>query len=277
MAYNYLIPRTNYFPPGPPYLAGLGALAADQYGAAYARYQADLANWQREKAAYDKAEQVYLGAVQMAQNNYGAAQARYAAEKAAWDREAAAHSIAMGGWQRAYEQQVAKNAEVSRQVASTFGLKLPPEYFAGGACISPASFEYAKARCTTVKGLGSPLDYGDWCGIRRLPICSFPNKPTLRAQPVPPTTPALPPRPAQLRPPPAPPPAPPAVTAPPPMIPAPPPTTMPPPGPTLSPPPEGAPLNKQSNLVMGGLLAVVVVGGGFLIYRTVKGPKKAAA
>ena len=56
MAYTYLPPRQQFFPSGPPYLAGmrgLGDWASDN--AAYQAYLADLAKWTKEKTAYDAA------------------------------------------------------------------------------------------------------------------------------------------------------------------------------------------------------------------------------
>lgn len=295
MSYVFYPPRTsNYFPPGPPYLSGLGRLghlgdyAADlsAYKGAYRKWEIANKIWQSDKKKYDAAMASYLSAVKTIDALYAGAVKKYNADKAAWDSDAQTYAVAMNAWGRAFSEAKAANTAKAKQIAVTFKLNLPQSFFDAGACISAADKAYWQKHCTVVKGLGI-VSYGDACGMLRLPVCSFADKPTLRKQPTPPRAPVYPTKP-MLR---AQPVAPTAPTAPPVTTPVvtttpvltPIPTSPSVPGPSLpNPTPEETTTPtpdepKQANVLMGGLLIVAVLGGGYLVYRTLRKPKAQAA
>lgn len=293
MSYVYLPPRTsNYFPPGPPYLSGLGRLGLGDYAADLAAYKTalqkyEVANkvWHNDKKKYDAAMASYLQQVKTRDALYAGAVKKYNADKAAWDSDKASYDVAMNAWGRAFSETRAANTTKAKQIAQTFKLNLPQSFFDAGACISAADKAYWQKNCTVVKGLGI-VSYGDACGMLRLPVCSFADKPTLRAAPTPPRKPVYPAMPT-LRAAPTPPVAP---TAPPsvpvvvttPVVTTPTPSSPSVPGPSLpNPTPEETTIPyeepKQANVLMGGLLLVAVLGGGYLVYRTLKKPKAQAA
>lgn len=283
MSYVFLPPRIdNYFPPGMPYLAGLRGLGdydADlkQWRLDQLSYQQNLARWQVEKANYDKAMVDYNRAMSSISGSYASAKAQYDAAKAQWDADYNTYAAAMAAWNSQAAAIRAQNRAKSEQVAKSYGISLPSSFLNGDACITQAQKDaYMKAcRSGTVKGLVGLGSSSSDCAWAALPVCSFPAKPTLRAAPQPPAKPTFPAKPtlrAQPSPPTTPKPTPPAVT-----------TT-----PTTTPDGGGSPITtdltptthddgKQANLVMGGLIVAAVLGGGYLVYRTLKKPKAQAA
>lgn len=295
MAYVYYPPRTtNYFPSGAPYLSGLHGFGLGDYAADLAAYKKalqeyEIANeiWYADKKKYDAAMATYTQQVKTRDALYAGALKKYKADKAAWDSEAATYAVAMNAWGRAFSEAKAANTTKAKQIATTFKLNLPQSFFDAGACISAADKAYWQKNCTVVKGLGV-VSYGDACGMLRLPVCNFADKPTLRQQPTPPRAPVYPTKPtlraAPVMPtapaaPPATPPSTPVVVTTPVLIPTPSPSV---PGPSLPiPTPEETTIPdeepKQANVLMGGLIVVAVLGGGYLVYRTLKKPKAQAA
>lgn len=282
MSYIFLPPRTgNFFPPGPPYLSGLGDYASDYaaYKKAWADYEAANKKWLADKKKFDADLTTYLRKISDIDKAYVESYAYYLRDKKAWDGEKATYDVAMNNWGRNFSAQKKINTAAAQTVAQSYGLKLPQSFYDNGACISAADQAYYKSHCTVVKGLGS---YGSDCGMRLLPVCNFGDKPTLRAQPQPPAKPKYPTKPTLRAQPTAPTilePTKPVVTTPV-LIPI---TTTPSPsvpGPSLPQPtaPEETPTaedSKQANLVRNGLLLVAVLGGGYLVYRTLKKPKAA--
>ncbi len=282
MAYVYYPPRTsNFFPPGPPYLAGLrgyGMRGLGDYASDLAAYTVANNKWRLAKLAYDRDVKAYGNKIKAVDAAYAAALAKYNADKAAWDNEAAAYSVAMTSWNANNRL----NAERSMKIASTYGLNLTQGYYQSGACLTQAQHnEYAR-QCVTVRGIGYLRGLGSTdanCGMKALPVCVPP--PTLRAKPTPPARGAYPAKPVSPGPQPIAP-TPPATTTPT-TIPTTIPTTTPttPSGPVTTPVsvPDTTPVvaddPKQANVLMGGLIVAAVVVGGYLVYRTVKKPKAA--
>ena len=289
--YVYFPPRTqNFFPAGSPYLSGLGDYASDlaAYKTALQKYEVANKVWHNDKKKYDTAMASYLQQVKTIDALYAGAVKKYNKDKAAWDSDKASYDVAMNAWGRAFSEARAANTTKAKQIAQTFKLNLPQSFFDAGACISASDKSYWQKNCTVVKGLGI-VSYGDACGMLRLPVCNFADKPTLRAPPAYPRSPVYPAKPtlrAQPTPPvapTAPPSVPVVVTTPTPVVVTTPiPTSPSVPGPSLpnTPPeettiPEEEP--KHSNVLMGGLIVVAVLGGGYLVYRTLKKPKAQAA
>ncbi len=285
MSYVFYPPRTNnFFPGGPPYLAGLGDYAADlaAHKDASKKYTIAIKTWTNDKKKYDAAILNWNTVVAGMNSSYGLSLAFYARDKKAWDGEAATYAVAMNGWGREFSEKKAANTTKAKQIAATFKLSLPQSFFDAGACISQADKDYFAKNCTVVKGLGAVTSYGSACGMMRLPVCNFSAKPTLRKQPSPPAKPVYPKKPT-LR---APPVQPTAPTAPPAVITTPIVTTTPASVPTSPSVPDSLPTvpeetlteePKQANVLMGGLIAIAVLGGGYLVWRTLKKPKAQAA
>lgn len=287
MSYVYYPPRTtNFFPSGPPYLSGLlglGDYEADlaAYQIAYAKYKTDLARWYGEKTTYTAARTAWDSKIKKISLDYTKKLIAYAKDKKAWDSEAQTYAVALNAWGRGFSEAKAANTEKAKQIATTFKLSLPQSFFDFGACISADDKAYWQKNCTVVKGLGI-VSYGDACGMMRLPVCAFGDKPTLRQQPTPPADPVYPKKPT-LR---AQPIAPTAPTAPVPVVTTPvliptpsspsvPSPSLPTPTPEETTIPEEEP--KRANVLMGGLIVVAVLGGGYLVWRTLKKPKAQAA
>jgi len=276
MSYVFFPPRTqNFFPGGPPYLSGLGDYASDMR--AYKDWQIDHKKWSIEKAKYDAALTAWKKKFYDMAVAYAKAITVYKKNKKAWDSEAAAYAIAINGWSRVFAEKKQANAVKSNEIAVTFGLKFTQSYYDNGACVSQADHDYFVKNCTVVKGLGAVTSYGDACGMRRLPICDFADKPWLRAQPTPPAAPVYPTKPT-LRAEPEEPAKPVAViTTPVVTTPSSTPSVPSPSLPETPVPEETIEQPKQSNVLMGGLIVAAVLGGGYLVYRTLKKPKAQAA
>ena len=286
MSYVFLPTRTaNYYPPDMPYLAGLrglrglGDYASDlaAYNAAYASYSADYKKWVAEKKQYDVDIAAWNKAVATAQAKYKTRYAAYQKDLAAWGIEAGAYQLASDAWARSFAGYKQANTARSMTIAQGYGLSLPQSYYDNGACLSQAEHD-ALPRCQTVKGLGHYGGMGSVdanCGMAKLPVCQFGPQPTLRAQPTAPAAPVVPPKPTLRAQPAEPvPPAggPPAATTPggggqP----------APGPGPDGSgtPGPALAPDSHNAGMIRNGLLLVAVLGGSYLVYRTLKKPKAA--
>lgn len=290
MSYIFLPPRTqNYFPPDFPYLAGLrglGDYAADLavYKKQYAAYQADYSAWSAEKKQYDAAIAAWGAAVASAQAKYKTKIAAYKKDIAAWNIEYGAYQLAIDAWTRTFAGYKQANTTRSMTIAQSYNLSLPQSYYDNGACLTQSQHD-AVPKCSTVKGLGyAGMGSNDPnCGMAKLPVCQFGPQPSLRAQPKEPAAPSVPAKPslraqpAEPIPPAAPPPS--AST---PVTPGSGGGSQPAPGPdpSLTPSPTGpdsAPINQSGGMIRNGLLLVAVLGGGYLVYRTLKKPKAQAA
>ncbi len=289
MSYVFLPPRTaNYFPPDMPYLAGLrglrglGDYASDltAYKVAYAAYQKDYAAWVAEKKQYDADLAAWGHSVAVAQAKYKVKLAAYKKDLAAWNIEYGAYQIALNAWDVVFAGYKRDNTSRSLTIAAAYGLSLPQSYYDTGACLPQSSHDSYASRCVTVKGLGRYGGLGSLdadCGMSKLPVCQFGPMPTLRSQPVEPKAPVVPAKPtlrAQPVEPTAPATPPPSATVPSggggQAAPGPAPDGSGTPGPSL------APSNQSGGMIRNGLLLVAVLGGGYLVYRTIKKPKAAA-
>lgn len=286
MSYVFFPPRTeNFFPPGPPYLAGMRGLG--DYAADLAAYKTDLSKWRLESLKYASAIKAYDAKVKAIDAAYAAAVASYTQDKARWDSEYAAYLVAAKNWNAAFATYQKQNAARAQTIASSYGLNLTPAFYSAGACVTQAQHDAYARNCTTVKGIGQIRGLGSSdsdCGGKALPVCQFGPFPTVRPQPTPPQRAAYPAKPSPLRPEPVAPTAP-AVTTP---------SSggggswgtssggggaamTPTPDTTPAPETPTADDYKQSNVLMGGLLVAAMLGGGYLVYRTLKKPKAQAA
>ena len=288
MSYVFLPPRTdNFFPPGPPYLAGLrGLRGLGDYAGDLAAYQADLAKWKTESIGYQRALRVRDTQIKTIDANYNAALASYVADKAAWDKEYAAYLVAAKSWNANFEAKKAANTARAQTIAQAHGLNLSTGFYTSGACVTQAEHDAAARNCTTVKGLGyaglggSDID----CGVKKLPICDFGPFPSVRSQPKAPSKPTYPAAVPPLRPAPVAPVEPPPPTrvvktlTPTPSAPQ-TPSSVPvvslpsDPGPNEALTPEDS---KQASMFRNGLILVAIATGGYLVYRTLKKPKAQA-
>jgi hypothetical protein len=285
--YAYLPPRLSYFPPDPPYLGGLRGLGS--YATDVAAYERDHAAWLQEKANYERAMAAFVASIGAQTQAYQQALATYNAAKSAWDRDAAAYNGALLSYNAQVSAQRAANIQKANEIAKAHGITLQQWVYDQGGCLTPAQQANYRAHCQSVRGLGAGelFTASTNCAYAKLPICNFPTRPTLRSPPSPPVKPSGTTTPPSLRPEPKPPVAPPTMTTVPrpgatpiPVSTTPPkwPTAAPDPGSSTTPltPTEEAEDLKNKNLVMSGLLIVALVGGSYLIYRTVKKPKAAA-
>lgn len=291
MSYVFLPARTdNFFPPGPPYLAGLlGLRGLGDYAADLAAYQADYNKWRLEKLEYTNATKLRETKIKRIDAAYNAALATYTADKASWDKEYAAYLVAAKSWNANFEAKKAANTARAQTIAQAHGLNLSQAFYSQGACVTQAEHDAAARNCTTVKGLGyAGLGGSDTdCGIKKLPVCDFGPYPTIRPQPKAPSKPPYPAVPTLRAQPVAPVEPPPKVvtkitktlTPTPPSAPQ-TPSSVPvvslpsDPGPNEALTPEEP---KHANVLMNGLIVVAILGGGYLVYRTLKKPKAQAA
>jgi hypothetical protein len=293
MSYVFFPPRTsNFYPGGPPYLAGIGAsygtVTSPSYEQQLAAYEADLKKWKLESLNARNAQAVYDKKVKQIDDAYTSALAAYRADKIAWDNQYQAYLVAVKNWDAAFKQYQAANAAKAQQVAAGYGIKLDGSFYNAGACVTQAQHDAYARNCTTVKGLGRLHGLGSSdpdCGMKLIPVCQFGPYPTVRNQPAPPPKGAYPAKPAPVRPMPVAP-TPTTVTAPTPTstvtvkkTPTPVPVSLPVPVPdeALTPTPPAADEPKQANVLMGGLIVAAIAVGGFLVYRTLKKPKAQAA
>lgn len=282
MSYVFFPPRTdNFYPPGPPYLAGLRGLG--DYAADLAAYKVDYDKWRIEKMQYTNAVKTRDTLIKKIDDTYNAALAAYVADKSAWDKEYAAYLVAAKSWTANFEAKKKANTERSMTIAAAHGLNLTQAYYSQGACLSQAEHDAAARNCTTVKGLGRAfgLSGSDTdCGLKKLPVCDFGPYPSVRAQPKAPSKAAYPPVPT-LRAEPVAPVEPPktkvvkTLTQSTPQTPSSVPVTVPTqPAPDEALTPEES---KHANVLMNGLIVVAILGGGYLVWRTLKKPKAQAA
>lgn len=256
---------------------------------ASAAYASDHARWVTEKAAYDKALSAWSSAYTQLSLAHARATLAYQADLAKWKTETAAYQSAL----RSYDDQARMTAMTSAISQNSILAKypsivLPPDY---PGCVTQAQHAAWDKTCTaltSIRGLsGAPT--GPECGLALLPVCQPPKAvPTPpRASPKPPAPPSYPLKPPALRPEPqAPAPTPvqtaiPTYTPPPipspsvPKTPAQIPTYTPipaTPGPASTVP---AASTKSGGLLSNGLLLVVLAGGGYALYRTLRKPKAA--
>jgi hypothetical protein len=284
MAYVFYPPRTaNYFPPGMPYLAGLRGLGdyATDYAAykhAASLYELDYKKWVLERAKYNAALAAYNTKVANLTAAYGTDMAAYNRDKADWDKEYAAYQLAMQSWLTNFANYKRDNVTRAQAIAKAYGLTLSQVFYDNGACLTQAEHDAYARSCTTVRGLGYLRGLGSSdpdCGWKAMPVCQFGPQPTLRAQPTLPSAPVYPKKPT-LRPVPVAPlaPTPPSggsQTTTPASV------SLPSPGPDSSLTPAAPDEPKQANVLMGGLIVAAVLGGGYLVYRTLRKPKAQAA
>jgi hypothetical protein len=141
-------------------------------------------------------------------------------------------------------------------------------------CVTQAQHDAWAATCAqlnAIKGLGAAVPTGPECGLAQLPVCAPALAPpaAIGPKPNPPSLYAMPSPPPPLRPEPQPP------TPPPPSALGPPPQMAPGPDGTPSPTTTAAPAT-SAGILSNGLILVVLAGGGYLLYRSLKKPKKAA-
>lgn len=262
-------------------------------------YTLDHARWVTEKSAYDKALSNWAASLTQLSLAYARAKAAYEADLAKWKLESAAYQSAL----IAYNNQ-------ARTLAMTYGISqnsvlaqypsivIPPGY---AGCVTQAQRDAWLKTCNalnSVRGLGA-VPTGPECGLALLPVCQAPLPPptALRPVPQPPAPITLPTKPPALRPEPQ---APAAVAIPtpgpspgpsaiiptytPPPIPSPGGPLQPTPIPSFTPTPipskpliaSTVPSSTQSGgLLSNGLVLIVIAGGGYALYRTLRKPKAA--
>ena len=159
MAYVYFPAReTNFFPPGPPYLAGLrGFHGLGDYAADLTAYNADIQNWRTEARALEAAVSRREAKILVIDAAYAADLAAYATDKAKWDKEYEYYLVASASWDAAFARYKKENTERSQKIAAAYGLSLNLNYYAAGACLTQAEHDKAARDCVTVKGLGNAL------------------------------------------------------------------------------------------------------------------------
>lgn len=265
----------GYIPAGYSGLRGLGD--------AQSAYQADHDAWLQEQAAYSQAysnwqDQVVAVAQQNANN-----QAAYSADLARWNAESAGYTAA----KRAYDNQAstlgrAYGMQLSSLLTQYPSIVIPPGF---PGCVTQAQHDAWQQTCSalqSVKGLGA-APTGPECGLALLSVCPPPTPPPAPLRPKPAAAPTLkaptpPPAPRpEPQPPAAVPPPPPAMTS----IPQPPPPSV-----TQNPYSSTVPLTtstptiaptKTAGILSNGLLLIVLAGGSYALYRTLRKPKASAA
>lgn len=277
--------------PGSPYLysgiRGLGRLGDASYDAAVSAYTADHAAWVQEQTAYGLAVQAYSAAIAQQSQAYAQASAGYSAALATWQAQNAAYQQALTLAEGASRGQAINYASAQAAAQKAYPQIIVPAagpYYPG--CVTQAQSDAWAATCrsSAVKGFGA-VPTGPECGLAMLPVCgaqvAFPN--AIGPQPTPPSQPPPPLPPAPLRPEPQPPAAPapaPLMMSTPASVPASYPTTdaLDPGSPAssvLTPAP--TPAATSAGLLSNGLLLVVLAGGSYALYRTLRKPRRPAA
>ncbi len=239
-------------------IAGLGLSRG--FGDAASDYAADHAAWLNEKAAYDRAVQAFTAQSAALNAGYSQAQQAYQRDLAAWNNESAtrAAQIVASGQQQLRNQVARDRANAAAKAA---GVVLPAGY---SGCVTQAQHDSWQANCLpmnmTVKGLGAASPTGSFCALALLPVCQpAPALPApLRPKPTPPAPPS-----SSLTPPPAlrAEPLPPVLNTAPQTIPS-----------SLTPAPAQGP-KKSAGLLSNGLILIVLAGGSYALYRTLRKPK----
>lgn len=239
-------------------------------------YATDHAQWLREKSAYDQAYAAWTATMNQLSSAYSQAMAAYNAALAKYNADVGTYRAKLAGYQSN------EGAQRSRQQAAMAAIKkqYPDVVFPAGfaGCVTQAEHDAHVANCSfrsTIKGLGATPS-GNACGLAMLPVCPPPLTPPVWPgnPPVPPGKPVMPAGPAPLRPEPqSPPPA--SLTLPPPVQ-----SVNPPPsssgGPTLTKTPTTTAASAASGgLLSNGLILVVLAGGSYALYRTLRKPKAA--
>lgn len=286
MSYVYWPPRLdNYAPPGMPYLAGVHGLG--DYAADLAAYQRAMVDYDALKKRYDADAAAYSTTVSSINASYASSQAAYQRDKAAWATEYANFQAALAAWNSAVSQIKSSNAQRALVIAQGHGIPTPfPSWFVNqGYCLTQAQADAYSKQCITVKGLGF-LGLGNSnsdCGWKKMPICAFPAKPTIRGRPIAPRAPSYPAAPKA------------------PVVPVSPgagptpsdgggwsttktpgpgklsPSTVPVPDPATVPEPSADAPNASGGMMRNGLLIVAIGVGGYLVYKTLRKPKAQAA
>lgn len=280
MSYVFFPPRTeNYFPPGIPYLAGVGSLG--DYAADLAAYKTAYDKWRLAKTSYTRSLSIYEAQVKAIDDAYASALAAYNQALSKYNQDYAAFLVAANNWNAAFSAYRKANTEKSMTIAKAHGMTLSAAYYNSGACVTQAQHDAYARNCSTVKGLGMRgLGSSDPdCGGAKLPVCQFGPFPTAPSKPTPPVRGAYPKAPVDPGPAPIEPKAPPAVTTTPSSGGGSSPVT-PPSTPAITPVTDDSSVpvtadSKQANVLMNGLVIVAVLGGGYLVYRTLRKPKAA--
>jgi len=285
--YVYFPPRTsNYAPRGMPYLAGLGLITGGSV--TKLTYQADHDKWLLEQAAYIKALAAWKAKVLSLKTKYNAAVATYNKQLTAWNADYQQYLSDMDTYNTQYAGIKRDNTARSQAIAKSYGITLPQSYFDKGACLTQAQHDSYARDCTTVKGIMGLGSLDPDCGYAKLPICAYPTQPSIRPAPTAPAAPAYPAAPTLRAEP-----QPPTTKTSPGYTKVPPPATVVPPtiapssggggaaAPTPATPDAIVPAEpeqpKQAGMLMNGLIIVAVLGGSYLVYRTLRKPKAQAA
>lgn len=283
--------------PGSPYLySGIRGLGDASYDAALAAYNSDHAAWVQEQAAYNRALQAFAGQSAAQNAAYASAVAGYNAAYANWQAQQAAYTQALALAEGAARGIVMGYASATTAAQKAYPALLIPSDYSG--CVTQAQHDAWVNACASsnVKGIGS-TPTGPACALAMLAVCQA--MPALPASPppapVPPSSPASLAAPAPLRPEPQPP----ALPAPSPLTPMtttmsttpaaiPPSTTPTTPSVTQDPyaPVPVLPADFDPVIVVGtptsagilsnGLLLVVLAAGGYAVYCTLKKPRARA-
>lgn len=278
----------GYIPAGYSGFRGLGDAA---YDAAMAQYQSDHSVWQRQANDYAIAQSNYQTAMSSLHQDYINALSAYQADLAKWTAEKAAYTAAYNAASNQNRTTQMTLGMQQNSVLQQYPSIVIPQGYAGCVSQAQHDAWAATCSAmTSVRGLGAAVPTGPECGLAQLPVCPFvvPMPAPLRPQPAPPPaprplTPPTPPGP-EPQPPAAPPPS--ALGPPPQQIPA----SNPSPGPSVtqnpysdttpllapSPTATAAP-TASAGLLSNGLLLVALAGGSYLLYRSLKKPKPKAA
>ena len=224
------------------------------------------ASYDAALAAYQKAHALWVLQTNAYNRNMQGWQAGEAAKAAAYASASAAYAAQQAGWKKIQQQLAAQ------------GVYFQSDFM---GCVYPAQLNAWKTQCANqqaaaaVKGLGASNPSGPVCLLAQLPEC--PDTPI--PLPVPPVAAPKPVAPGPEPQPPTPPPVtstPTSTTLPPPVVVSPPVTSS---GPTTTPDPvistTPTASTKSGGLLSSGLILLVVAGGGYAIYRTLKKPKAA--
>jgi hypothetical protein len=279
----------GYIPAGYSGFRGLGDAA---YDSALLAYQAAHATWQGQMTAYQNAYATWSASNATQQQNYQNALTAYQADLAQWNNEVAAYNAAHAAYLNQAQTNQANYAAAQQNATSQYpGIVFPAGYPHCVTQTESLSWQQQCAALQSVRGLGALsapkliVPTGPACGLALLPVCApvIAAPKAVRPQPQPPAPVAV--RNGPVPPGPEPqPPAPPAALGPPPQAP-----TTPGPSVTQNPYSDTTPLLAPSptaipaattatgGLLSNGLLLVVLAGGGYLVYRSMKKPKPKAA
>lgn len=263
-------------------LRGFGYIPAGYSG--LGDYASDHAAWMQEESAYAQAYQNWQSQLPAISQQNANNQAAYAADLARWNAEQAAYNAAYNGYlNQSRTNAMAYGISQNSVLAQYPSIVIPAGY---PGCVTQAQHNAWQQTCDaiqSVKGLGA-VPTGPECGLALLPVCQppLPAPPPLRPKPTPPPQITAPPPPAPIRPEPQPPASVPTPTPTPTLVPAPTPTPGTP-SVTQNPYSSTVPLTptatqaptKSAGLLSNGLLLIVLAGGSYALYRTLRKPKAA--